>query len=288
MQKAVMGSALILGVCVWSLLSGGGHDAQAGPQKSAYQRVVDTDTIRCGFQYWDGGVMRNEETGELEGLVVELTNKISEIGNVKIEWVGPIGWGNVQAELTSGKIDMMCAGMWQSGQKAKYLIFSEPFAYQGAEAFVREAETRFGKNFEGLNDEAVRIVTIDGDNDDQIVSDMFPSATKYAMPQATLDVEKLYAVSVGKADVAITSPGGGLQFMKENPGKIKRLSPHNYLRVFGLTYVFGSGEEQLARFIETAVEEIENTGYIDMLIDRYNQRYPEMYIKKRKAYENAH
>jgi len=258
------------------------NTAYAGP---ALDRVNKTNTIRCGFQYWDGGILRNEETDELEGFIVELTNEIAKIGGVKIEWVGPIDWGNVRAELETGKIDAMCAGMWQAGQKSRHMIFSEPFAYQGVEAYVKKDEKRFGKNFEGINSSDTKIATIDSDNSFFIAESNFPEASRHSMPLGTMDTDMLLAVKTGKADVAFTAPGIAYQFMQANEGVLKRLSPDNNLRIFGNTYVVKSGEFQLMHFFETVLAEIENTGFIDQLIDKYNEEYPFLFIKKAPEYE---
>lgn len=254
----------------------------AGP---AYDRLERTNTLRCGFQYWDGGITRNEETGAFQGLIVDLTNELANTGGFEVEWVGPIDWGQVKAELASGKIDAMCAGMWQAGQKARYMIFSEPFVYQGAEAFVRPDETRFGKNFENINDPSVTVAVVDGDNDQFIANAQFPKAKQFSLPLGAADTDKLQTLTHKKADVVFTSPGLAYQFDQANPNKIKPLSKGNPLRVFGNTYVVNSGEFQLMHYIETLLAELENAGYVDRLVDQYNENYPLMFIKKAKPFE---
>lgn len=61
--------------------------------ETGHARVIKTGTLRCGFTFWDGGVMRDEKTNELKGFIVDLTNELAKVGDVKIEWVGPIDWG---------------------------------------------------------------------------------------------------------------------------------------------------------------------------------------------------
>ncbi|MAS86773.1 MAG: hypothetical protein CMH30_02170 [Micavibrio sp.] len=253
----------------------------------SYDHFEKTNTLRCGFQYWDGGVAKNEETGEMEGFIVDLTNELAKTGGFEVEWVGPIDWGQVKAELASGKIDAMCAGMWQAGQKARYMIFSEPFAYQGAEAFVRPDETRFTKDFQNINDPSITIVVVDGDNDQFIANAQFPKAKQFSMPLGASDTDKLQAVTHKKADIAFTAPSLGYQYMLANPDTIKRLSPENYLRVFGNTYVVNSEEFQLMHYLETLLAELENAGYVDQLIDTYSKDYPLIFIKKQKPYVGA-
>lgn len=256
--------------------------AFAGP---AYDRLEKTNTLRCGFQYWDGGIIRNEDTGDLEGFIIDLTNELAKSGGFGVEWVGPIDWGQVKAELAAGKIDAMCAGMWQAGQKARYMIFSEPFVYQGAEAFVRPDETRFGKNFENINDPSVTVAVVDGDNDQFIANAQFPKAKQFSLPMGATETDKLQALTHKKADIVFTSPGQAYQFDQANPSKIKPLSKGNPLRVFGNTYVVNSDEFQLMHYIETLLAELENAGYVDRLVDRYNENYPLMFIKKSKPFE---
>jgi ABC-type amino acid transport substrate-binding protein len=251
---------------------------------NAYDHLEKTNTLRCGFQYWDGGVAKNDKTAEMEGFIVDLTNELAKIGGFEVEWVGPIDWGQVKAELASNKIDAMCAGMWQAGQKARYMIFSDPFAYQGVEAYVRPDETRFTADFKNINDPSITIVVVDGDNDQFIANAQFPKAKQFSMPLGASETDKLQALIHKKSDVAFISPGQGYQFMQANPNSVQPLSPNNFLRVFGNTYVVNSEEFQLMHYLETLLAEIENSGYVDRLIDTYNKDYPHMFIKKTKPY----
>lgn len=259
--------------------------AVAAAKESAYDRVMRTGTLRCGFNYIDSIISKDDRTGSMTGLAAELTNKIAEVGGLKVEWVGPLDWGNIRVELESGKIDAMCAAMWQSGQKAKYMIFSAPFSYQGLEAYIRADDNRFSGDVRKINDSKMTVVIIDNDNSDFIARTDFPKAKRFPLPQTAADADVFLPVVTGKADVAFAVTGLANQFIKHNPGKLKPLADGHYLRIFGNTYVVGANEFQLNHFIETTLAEIENSGYVDELIDRYNKQYPKMFIKKAKSYK---
>lgn len=244
-----------------------GTAAEAAPQTTAYQRLLTTGTLKCGYNYWEPGIIKNDD-GTLRGYVVDVINEVAKTGDFEVEWVGPIGWGNVAEELASGKIDMMCAGMWQSGLKAKRMVFSHPFSYEGVGAFIRKDEKRFTK-LEDLNQPSVTLATIDSDNSAFIAKDNFPQAKILALPMGASDAELALAVSTGKADATFVSEGLAADFTKKNPGKITQLQPGTRLRLFGHTFVANAGEFQLIHFFETTLAELTNAGTIGHIIDKY-------------------
>src|ERR1700689_4446895 len=81
---------------------------------TSYMRVMRTQTLRCGYEYWDGATMKDEKTGQVVGPWVDMMNAIGEAAGLKIEWTSQVGWSDVAAAIKSGKIDAMCAGMWTS------------------------------------------------------------------------------------------------------------------------------------------------------------------------------
>jgi len=129
-------------------------------QETAYERVMRTGTLRCGFEYWDGALMRDEKTGTIMGPMADIMEAWGKAVGLKIEWTAQVGWGEVSAALKTNKADADCAGMWASAQKSKEITFSQPVAYQSLEAFVRKDDHRFDDNINLLNDPAVKIVVI--------------------------------------------------------------------------------------------------------------------------------
>ncbi|MFZ2620763.1 MAG: transporter substrate-binding domain-containing protein [Alphaproteobacteria bacterium] len=249
----------------------------AAAKETAYERVMRTGVLRCGYNYWDPGVVKNAD-GSLGGYAVDVAREIAKVGELKLEWVGPIEWGNMVAELASNKVDAFCAGTWQAGLKAKHVIFSEPFSYEAVEAFVRVGDNRFVGNLAALNSPEVTLVVVDNDNSAFIAKDTFPKAKVVALPVGMSDADMLQYVITGKADATFVSLGLARSFMAANPNAIQPAAKGQYLRLFGNTMVVNGGEFQLNHFMETSLAELENSGVINRLIDAYADKH--IFLKK--------
>ena len=267
---------LVIGVIFMSLSS-----SLAGENFTGFDRMMKDGKIRCGYQYWDGGIYKDEKTGELAGFFVDYTNKMAESLEIDVEWVGPIEWSNIAAELKTNKIDAWCATSWLSARNSKYMLVSEEVAYSGFEAFVRANDTRFDDDPESLNKSSVIMATLENTSSDTIAKGILPKATPYPLPSlVATDMELLVNVASGKADVAFTSPGVVYQYMEKNPNKVKRLYPGNPYAMMGFTYTVGDSDYRLLHSINTGIRELKNTGFTKRLIEKYNEKYPELFIEE--------
>jgi len=251
----------------------------------SYDHVVRTGVLRCGYQYWDNAVMRDDKTGQVHGAWVDMMEAIGLATGLKIEWPMQVSWSDVGAALKTHKIDAMCAGMWTSAAKAKEINFTSPLAYQAIEAFVRADDHHFDGGLKSLNDEKIKIAVIENDNSDFIARQEFPKAQRIALGQSfATDGDLLLEVMTGKADVTFTVAGLWHQFEKANPHKIRRLSPGTKLRVFGLANAVDSDEPRLLQLLNAGEQEIQNSGMLDKILDAANTDIPDMYIKSSKPF----
>jgi ABC-type amino acid transport substrate-binding protein len=254
--------------------------------ETSYQRVLRTGTLRCGYQYWDSAVMRDEKTGQLHGAWVEIMDAIGHATGLKIEWASQVGWDDVGAALKSGKIDAMCAGMWTSAAKAKEIAFTTPLAYQGIEAFVRTDNHKFDSGgLDAINDPNVTVAVIDNDNSDFIALQDYPKAKKISLGTLTgTDSDLMMNVLTGKADVTFTVTGLWRQFEKTNAGQIRQLVPGHKLRVFGLSIAVDNDDPRLLSLLNAGVQETQNSGFLDRILDKASADFPDMYIKPLKPF----
>ncbi len=275
--------AVLASVMVGSFMSDrtGDEPKQASSQNNSFENIVKSGVIRCGYQYWDGGVYKNEETGELEGFVVDVTHALAEVLDLKIEWVGLIEWGDIPAALRANKIDAMCAGVWLSGKNAKTMLVSDAMAYNAFEAFVRAECDRFDENWRKLNDPSV-VMAIQGNTSSGfIAARTLPRAKIMELPPlASTDLDKAINVATGKVDVAFTNPGILVGYMKANPGKIKRLRPGQPFAYMAMTYPLHPENFRTLHMINTGLKELRNTGVMDKIIEKYDVLYPNMFLQR--------
>jgi ABC-type amino acid transport substrate-binding protein len=253
--------------------------------ETSYERVIRTGTLRCGYEYWDTGLMRDDKTGKLYGTWPDLLEAIGQANGIKIEWAEHVGWDEGSAALKSNKVDAICSGIWTSAMKAKETSFTTPIAYQGVEVFVRADDHRFDGNAAKLNDPAFTLAVIDSDNSDAIAQQDFPRAKRFGLGQMNgTDNDLMLTVMTGKADATFTIPGLWDQFNKSNSGKLRRLMPGHYLRVFGLGIMIDNDDPRLLTMLNTAIDEIRNSGVANKILDQTLKTYPDMYIKPNKPF----
>ena len=94
----------------------------------------------------------------------------------------------------------------------------------------------------------------------------------------------LLSVSTGKADITFTEPLFAYDFLKHNPKSVQDITPNKPLRVFPNVYMFKTGEPEFKAMLNTALDEMANSGDLDKLISKY-EPYPKAYLRCAKPYQ---
>ena len=254
-------------------------------KETAYERVIRTGTLKCGYEFWDGGFMQDPKTNELHGPWKDFLEEFGRIAKIKIEWSDHVGWGQFPADLKSGKMDAMCAGVWQDAVRAKEIALSVPMVYTGLEAFTPNDEHRFDGNLKSVNSPDVNIMVIEGDTSDFIAQQDFPLAKR--VPLGTLnatDSDLFMSIGAKKADVTFDLTGLWRQYDKINPGKVRRIDPGHYLKVIGVGVAFNNEDLRLQQLVNVGIAEMMNSGAIDRILKKYETDYPDMFMKSAPAY----
>jgi ABC-type amino acid transport substrate-binding protein len=260
--------------------------AQAA-DRSVYDHVVQTQTLRCGYNYYEPVIWRDNKTGDLKGIYVDYMKALGEATGLKIEWSQEVGWGDVPVALQTHKIDAFCAGTWADARRGVHIAFTTPVFYNAIETYARPDDHRFDANFDAINNLAVTISTVEGSIAADIAAKDFPRAKILTLPALQSDADMLLNVADKKADVAFTSQGPAGGFMKNNHGKLRRVAPGRPLRVFGVTTAVDIHEQELLSVLNTATEQLRNSGAIDHILAQYEKDYPNAFAKSTKPYELA-
>jgi ABC-type amino acid transport substrate-binding protein len=247
-------------------------------RESAYDRVVRTGELRCGYNYWEPGLVYDDKTQKLWGFYFDVMTAFEQESGIKVVWDHVVDWGNVRPELDTGRIDAMCA-MWNTSLESRVFLFTRPFAYQTVEAIVRADDNRFDQDLSAINDPAVKIAVVDNATQDFIAKSDFPKAQRVGQQLLSSNAELLMAVETGKADVTFTNPGIFHGFDRANPGVLKRVAPGKAMRVYGNSLTLRLDDRDLANLLNVSFGHLINTGKIDDLVDRYNRDYPGTFMK---------
>lgn len=236
---------------------------------SVYDRVANTRTLRAAYITYPPAVVRDAKTGKLSGAFVEILERAAANLGWKVVWTEEVGWGAQIEGLASDRYDIVGSPVWANPTRARLTTLTRPVYYSGIGIYVRKGDDRFVKNRAAMNDPSVRIATIDGETADLIARTQFPKAQRVSLTQLADISEMFLQVSTGKADVAFAEPYPGMAFLKANPGTLVNIAATSPIKTLGNCYMLKAGEWQLKQALDVAVEDLQNSGFVDEVLDRY-------------------
>ncbi|MBP6943083.1 MAG: transporter substrate-binding domain-containing protein [Candidatus Buchananbacteria bacterium] len=238
-------------------------------EKSVYDRVVSSGTIRACYTAFPPALIKDPNTGELSGIFFETLNKAAQNMGLKVEWNTEVGWGDAIEALNSGKCDIVGSDSWSNSTRGKSAEFIQPLYYSAINAYVRANDNRFNNDVLVANNPNYTLATLDGETAQVIAAQNFPKAKTIQLPQLS-DVSQLFVnVADGKADMTFQDTATANLYMKSNPGKIKNVSTQKPIVVYGDVMMVKKGEFTFKSSIDNAIIELLNNGYIDSVISRY-------------------
>ena len=248
--------------------------------------VNKTNAIRCGYVEYDPALIKNTKDNTWHGFDYDIVNAIGNRLELKVDYTVPTGWATVVPDLDSKKFDMLCSGFWVHPNVGKFALFSRPAFYQPVFVVVRKDEKRFSKNTD-LNSADLKMVALDGDNPVAIAKADFPKAQVLALPNMTDFSQVLVNVADGKADFTIVDAFTFGTYNKNNPGKLKIVSPDEPIRIYPVSYVFSKDDTVFRDAVNAALDELILDGTIDRIMDKYDI-YPNTYYRATVSYKNAY
>jgi polar amino acid transport system substrate-binding protein len=241
--------------------------------ESAYDRVIRTSVLRCAYGVWEPAVMHDPNTGEFSGLIYDLMQEVGKSLNIKVEYTLDTPWESIATELHTGKADAHCAGIFATPARGRMMAFSTPLFFSPTVAFARSDDTRFDKDLSLINDPKITVALSDDDITTEIYAHDFPLAQKYNLPQFAPPEELFLAIMTKKADVTFNGPTRLKTFNQSYPNSIKIIPTPRPLRIFPNTIAVDIGEEKLLHMINTAIDQLHDSGTIDKLIAQYKKNY---------------
>lgn len=243
----------------------------AADNETVYERVMRTQTLRCGYGQWDPYITKDPNTGEFSGIFYDYVNELGKALSLKIEWTEETDWGTFGQALNSERIDAFCLGVWQNASRAREMDFIRPIFYSTINTYARADDSRFDKNINLINSEKVTVATVDGEMGGIITASDFPKAKTAAAPQMAGQASLMQNIATGKADIAFTDPATAAQFMKANPNKVKAVPSGKAIRVFGNTIAIKKDEYPLKAMLDSATIELLQSGQIEKIIKKYEK-----------------
>lgn len=259
--------------------------AFAAEKESAYDRVMKTQTIRCGYGTNKPWIYRDEQTGKLVGLNVDIMQAIADQLGLKLEWPEETGWGDLPIAMQSGRFDVACSSLWTDPVCGMHVAYPTPLFYMAIHAFARADDARFSAGtMETINDPATRLAVQDGDFSMIIAKRFFPKAQMTAIPSNAQWNQTLQDVIAGKADIVFSDSTNVSNFNENNEKKLVRVPLPEPVSLYGNALAVGIQEHELKEMIDTVVKHFIYTGKMDELTADFRRKYPDALILPERPY----
>lgn len=238
---------------------------------------MKSGTLRVGYIHYPPGMSKDPNTGALSGIMHDVLVEACRNAEIKVEFVEEVGWGTMIEAVKSGRVDLVCTGLWPNAARGRLVDFTSPIYYSPIKAYVKAGNTTFDGKLDAINADAVKIAALDGEMTSVIAKFDFPKAKLNTLPQ-TADVSQvLLEVSTGKADVTFVEPAIANEFLAKNPGSIQEVAGIPPMRVFPNVFMVGKGEVALTSTINIAIGELYNTGFVEKTVAKYEKRPGELW-----------
>ena len=259
------------------------HAADNG-KESVFDRVMRTGKLRCGYLTWKDYIDIDVNTGEMSGIIYDYMEQLAHNLGLEMEWTEEVGRGDYPLGLETGRFDAYCTAMTRNAERAKVSDFTIPIMHSLFELYVRQDDTRFDYDLAALNDPDVAFVNTEGDIFGKIARLEFPEAQVIELPQLTQDSDPYLYVVHGKADVTIGNANVSAQYIKKNPGTLRKIALKEPFRYAPLSLVIKADEDRFRRMLDVATEEMLVNGQIDRILDKYDPDR-EFWLRVGKPYE---
>lgn len=278
-SKLTILSLILATIAIFLSITGGNsHNSEPAKLETAYERVIRTNTLRCGYGTWEPGVYRDSKTGLMTGLFVELIEAVGRLNGLTIEWTTEVDWGQISQALRAGKIDAFCAGMAGDAARGKVLAYTTPLSYWRFDVLVRADDTRFPASeiiaASTLNNPNYSTAYTEGDVLETIAKNELPQVKGVPLPPLGTPADNLMNVVTGKTDFVIFPKVMFQGYDKQNPNKLRYLRIEPPLKVYGNVIAVEIHELQLQQMLNAGIRELANSAIYQDIMTRYDQQYP--------------
>jgi ABC-type amino acid transport substrate-binding protein len=259
----------LIALLVVALRPAGRENATPAKQETAFDRVMRTKTIRCGYAIWSPVLFKDLKTGEIKGISHDIMEEIGKKLSLRIEWAEETNWGTVVEGLATHRYDAICTGIGVISGRAREIDFSAPLFYAPTYLVVRADENRIHKT-DDANDPAYTISVLDGEAFSFLAPVRFPKAQIKSLPQMNDFSSILQEVETKKADATGVTYSDFLSYDKANPGKVKILDKTSPLQVYAASFGLPQGDVAFKTMIDVALGELFFDGTADRIIRVYS------------------
>ncbi|MCB1558534.1 MAG: transporter substrate-binding domain-containing protein [Alphaproteobacteria bacterium] len=256
-------------------------NAYATEEKSAYDRVMETQTLRCGYFVWAPYFSIDLETGEKSGVYHDMIEELGKVLGFKIEWSHEYALGQQVEALRTGKVDALCADGPFTRSAMPYVSYSDPYMFLLGYVYGAKDNPK-AKSFETLNSEEARFTLIDGDGAAEFIEINFPNAQLLSMPASYDPSQLALNIVTGKADAMINDPITFMSYREEDRAKMVRVSD-DPIAILPMVMSVDKGQRDLLDTLNQGLSLMNDIGIMDRVIRKYDPK-GDMLLSPQKRY----
>jgi ABC-type amino acid transport substrate-binding protein len=245
----------------------------ASSSESAYDRVMRTGVLRCGYGISPPALVKDVNTGKISGLDYAIWEAIGKQLGIKIEWAEEAGWGNFIEGLRTKRYDAFCSQLWPDPNRSRYLSLSIPIIYSFLDTYVRADDHRFDSGLDSINQPIATIPAVEGDVSVTLAQNRFPKAKILTLPQTNTVSDMFLSVITKKADVIFVDQGMFASLEKSHPGVLRKVEGLPPPFVFASYYGVKNGEFALRDMINVALRTMMDDGSLERIAHGYSPDY---------------
>jgi ABC-type amino acid transport substrate-binding protein len=277
----VLVAAIVAGGVVH--LAGSGEVGQTvAAKESAYDRVMRTNVLRCGYVVYLPNLVKDPNTGAMSGISYDIVMRLGHDLGIKMEWAEETGTASMIEGLNAGRYDLVCSSVWANSARGKAAEFSIPLYFTGINAYTRMDDDRFQNGLKAVGD-GVSIATIDGGLASAIAREDYPQVKTYSLPELTDFSHLLLAVKDKHADVTFSEVAQTAAFDKAYPGALRNITPEKPVRLFANAFMMKMGENRFAEMLNNAIRNLHNNGFIEKTLAAHETQ-PDQYRRVMPGY----
>lgn len=241
--------------------------AEGQVDQTAYDRVIASNTLRCGIMLWPPYFEKDVKTGQIRGFAADFYNEVAKLLDIKIEYV-EIVVGQQVEDLKSKKVDAVCNDSSYVFSAMKFVDYTIPAYYGPIYVFVRD-DNRALRTESDLNKKSVRFVGMDGDISSDLVSRKFPEATLLSLPATSDAASLMMYVSTGKAEAVYIDPAPVKAFNMTNKPGLKMIMKDRPV-VYPVGMSVAKGEQELLNMLNSGISAFWNTNGALPILRKYD------------------
>lgn len=238
-------------------------------RESAYDRIMRTGTLRCGYYSYPPEIIVDANTRQISGWAHDIVERVGQELGLKVEWVEEITLDTIYEGVNAGRFDALCSTLWESPQRSKHVLFTQNVVYPTYYPFVRADDHRFDANLQRINAPDVKVAIMDGEYGQVVANEFFANAKQDALPRGTMYSMIFEEVAHRKADVVFAVPSTGQLYMKGNPGVLRMLN-REVVVMPASVMMLRSDEIKLKQLLDSTLRHLLNRGVVRDIIAKYH------------------